>query len=216
MRIETLDHIAEGIEALPKLDHRLGPVIAAAGEVPLRRRAPGYEGLAGIVVAQMVSRASADAIWTRLVARTGAVTPETIAALDDAAFREIGFSRAKQATLKGVAAACLDGTLDLDHLCTLTPDEAIGRMTALKGIGPWTAEVYLLFCAGHPDVFPAGDIALQNAARHAFDLEERPGQRRLKELATIWSPWRGVAARLLWAYYARAMNREVVPVVRSV
>lgn len=212
MRIETAEHIAEGLEALAKLDARLAGVAAAAGEVPLRRRAPGYEGLAHIVVGQMVSRASADAIWARLVARTGAVTPEGIAALDEPAFRKIGLSRAKQATLVGAAVACLDGTLDLDHLCTCPPGEAIGRMTALKGIGPWTAEVYLLFCAGHPDIFPAGDVALQNAARHAFALEERPSQRGLTEIAALWSPWRGVAARLLWAYYGRAMNRAVVPV----
>jgi DNA-3-methyladenine glycosylase II len=212
MRIETAEHIAEGLEALAKLDGRLAAVVVAAGEVPLRRRTPGYEGLAHIIVGQMVSRASADAIWARLVARTGTVTPEAVAALDEAAFREIGLSRAKQATLLGAAAACLDGALDLDHLCMLAPDEAIGRMTALRGIGPWTAEVYLLLCAGHADIFPAGDIALQNAARHAFAFEERPDQRRLAELATIWSPWRGVAARLLWAYYARAMNRAIVPV----
>jgi len=105
----------------------------------------------------------------------------------------------------------LAGELDLERLCALDGQEAIRAMTAIKGVGPWTAEVYLLFCAGHPDIFPSGDVALQSAAGHILGLDVRPPARALAELARPWSPWRGVAARLLWAYYAEVMRRDATP-----
>ena len=115
--------------------------------------------------------------------------------------------------MRALAVAEIEGRIDLRGLCSLTAAEAIGQLTAIRGIGAWTAEVYLLFCAGHPDVFPAGDVALQNAVAHAFGLDERPGARLLSDIAADWRPWRGVAARLFWAYYAREMRRSVQPVV---
>lgn len=213
-RIETRDDIAAGLTVLCEIDPRLRPVAAAAGEVPLRRRPGGYAGLASIIVAQMVSRASADAIWTRLCERTGFVTPVAYLALSETQVREVGLSRAKHAALAAAARACLDGALDLEGIETLPAGDAVAELTRLKGIGPWTAEVYLLFCAGHVDILPAGDIALQSAARHALGLEVRPDARRLRTIAEEWSPWRGVAARLLWAYYANVMGRDAAPVVR--
>ena len=106
----------------------------------------------------------------------------------------------------------LTGSLDPLALCRLPAEESIAAMTAIKGIGPWTAEVYLLFCAGHGDIFPAGDVALQSAAGHALGHDERPNQKALRRLVEAWQPWRGVAARLLWAYYATAMRRgDVIP-----
>lgn len=213
--IETDAHVLEGVEALKQLDERLARVAALAGAVPLRRRTPGFEGLAAIVVSQMVSRASADAIWRRLAERTGTVTPEAVLALSEADCRAIGLSRAKETTLMALAKACAGGEVDLDRLCRLDAEAAIADLVRLKGIGPWTAQVYLLFCGGHPDVFPAGDIALQSAARHAFQLDERPNAVELARIAQRWSPWRGVAARLLWAYYATAMGRDAVPLTGS-
>ncbi|WP_419906663.1 DNA-3-methyladenine glycosylase family protein [Hoeflea sp.] len=210
--IETLDDIADGLEALVRLDQRLVPVVAKAGTVPLRRQAPGFKGLAEIVVGQMVSKASAVAIWRRLIEEAGACTPERIAGLSDAQCRSIGLSRAKERTLKGAAEAVLSGQIDPQALCAMPADESIAAMTALKGIGPWTAEVYLLFCAGHGDIFPAGDVALQAAAGHALGFEARPDQKTLRQIAVDWQPWRGVAARLLWAYYATEMRRgDAVP-----
>jgi DNA-3-methyladenine glycosylase II len=212
MRIETQEHIAGALRDLSAADPRLAEMLELTGEVPLRRRSPGFDGLAGIIVAQMVSRASADAIHARMVALTGPLTPASLLALGEEDFRAAGLSRAKQSTLVSLARACADGHIDLDGLCLMPADEAIAEMTALKGVGPWTAEVYLLFCAGHPDVFPAGDVALQSAAHHGLRLDARPGPVALRAMAEAWQPWRGVAARLLWAYYARIMRREAIPV----
>ena len=211
-RIDSLKDVQDGLEALAQLDRRLAYVIERAGPVPLRRRAPGYRGLAEIIVAQMLSKASANAIWTRLEAQAGGCDPAAVVALDDAQCRQIGLSRAKETTLKGAAQAVLDGAIDPRGLCSLPREEAIAAMTGIKGIGAWTAEVYLLFCAGHADIFPAGDVALQGAAGHALGLDGRPDQGTLREIALLWQPWRGVAARLLWAYYATAMRcGDVVP-----
>lgn len=159
----------------------------------------------------MVSRASAEAIWRRLTEVTGGVSAEACLRLGDAECRAIGLSRAKETTLQAAACAVADG-LDLTALCTLPAEEATRTLTRLKGVGQWTADVYMLFCAGHPDIFPDRDVALQNAVRHAFSLAERPAARMLAAEAALWAPWRGVAARLFWAYYAREMRRDGLPV----
>jgi DNA-3-methyladenine glycosylase II len=204
--------IADGLEALVALDNRLAPVVEKAGPVPLRRQTPGFEGLARIVVSQMVSKASAAALWKRLLDEADGCAAEEVLALSDAQCRVIGLSRSKQQTLKLAAEAVLTGALDPEALCHMPAAESVAAMTAIKGIGLWTAEVYLLFCAGHGDIFPAGDVALQSAAGHALGYRERPDQKALRALAADWQPWRGVAARLLWAYYSTAMRRgDVIP-----
>lgn len=210
-RIETLEDIAEGLDALARIDPRLLPVIEAAGEIPLRRRQAGFEGLAAIIVAQMVSRASADAIFARLAERAGDLTPEACILLAEGGFKGIGLSRAKERTLHSTALAIAEGALDLEALADLPAEEAVKQMTALKGIGPWTAEVYLLFCLGHPDIFPAGDIALRVAVGDAFAMDARPDIVTVSEIASRWAPWRAVAARLFWAYYARLKGRDALP-----
>lgn len=210
-RIETLDHIAEGLDALCATDARLGKVRAFAGEVPLRLSEPGFASLASIIVAQQVSRASADAIFGRLRRLIDPLTPEGLLGADEEIHREAGLSRAKQQALIAVSEAIVQDGLDLGELCALEAREAIGRMTAVRGIGPWTAECYLLFAAGHPDVFPAHDVALQSAVGHAFGLESRPGEKSLRRIAESWTPWRGVAARLFWAYYREMRGREAAP-----
>lgn len=214
-RIVTQADVAAGLVDLALLDARLFTVIDRAGPVPLRRLPPGYRGLAGIVVAQMVSRASADAIWRRLETIAGEITPHHILALTDEDCRAAGLSRAKAETLRRTAGAVDRGTLDLEALCHIEAPAAIALMTAIKGIGRWTAEVYLLFCGGHPDVFPSGDVALQNAVAHALGLAARPTPAELDRIAAAWAPWRGVSARLFWAYYARQMRRESVPVLEG-
>ncbi|TAU85496.1 DNA-3-methyladenine glycosylase family protein [Rhizobium leguminosarum] len=210
--IRNDDDVRHGLEALLRLDPRLAPIVAEAGPIPLRLREPGFAGLAHIIVSQMVSRASAEAIWRRMLPVDGSLTAEGYALLHTEAWREFGLSRAKAETLSRIAEAVASGRLDLSGLCLKPPGEALGELTALKGVGPWTAEVYLMFCGGHADVFPAGDVALQNAVGAAFGLAARPQAKALAELSEVWSPWRSVAARLFWAYYATRMRRDIVPI----
>nr|WP_156711903.1 DNA-3-methyladenine glycosylase [Nitratireductor arenosus] len=206
-----MDDVMAGLEALCALDPRLRDVRAAAGEVPLRRIAPGFASLVSIVVSQQVSRASADAIFGRLAALVRPMTPQALGGASDDLFREAGLSRPKQKTLRAVAGVFAENGFDLDAVCRLDAEEAIARMTALHGIGPWTAEVYLLFASGHPDIFPAGDVALQSAVGHAFAIDPRPATRAVAEIAESWRPWRGVAARLFWAYYREMKGRDALP-----
>lgn len=213
--IETPDDIEKGLDELVRADERLLAVRDIAGPVPLRRSAPGFESLASIVVAQQVSRASADSILGRLRQVVDPLTPANFMAGGEDAWRFAGLSRPKQRTLVHVSEVVLSGGLDLDGLCGFPAEEAIAQMTAIKGIGPWTAEVYLLFSAGHADVFPAGDVALQNAVGDAFGHEARPDAATLRGLAEAWSPWRGVAARLFWAYYAATRGRDAAPPSRE-
>ncbi|MBB3594292.1 DNA-3-methyladenine glycosylase II [Rhizobium sp. BK529] len=204
--------IEEGLAALLVLDPRLAAIAREAGPVPLRLREPGFAGLAHIIVSQMVSRASAEAIWRRMQPESGLLNAETYIMLHPEAWREFGLSRAKADTLMRIAQAVAEGRIDLQGLLQKPPAEALAELTAQKGIGPWTAEVYLMFCGGHVDVFPAGDVALQAAVAAAFGLAERPQAKALAGLAEIWSPWRSVAARLFWAYYAAKMRRDVLPI----
>jgi DNA-3-methyladenine glycosylase II len=199
--IETLDDIERELAGLLQLDPRLKDVAKTAGPVPLRRSPPGFESLASIIVSQQVSRASADAITARLAGVGALLSPGAFLLLDDATLLGAGLSRPKLKTLSFVAAAADDGALDLAALCTMDADMAMATMTSISGIGPWTAEVYLLFCAGHPDIFPSGDIALQNALQTIFEMNERPSAKETALIAKSWSPHRGTASRLLWAYY---------------
>lgn len=210
--ISSMADIEAGIAALRLADPRLEPVIACAGDIPLRRTEPGFSGLAHIVVSQMVSRASADAIWRRMKAGMEDVTAEHFLRLDEAMLASFGLSNAKKTTLLSLAATVARGELDLVGITRLETPIAMQKLTALKGIGPWTAEVYLMFCGGHADIFPAGDVALQAAVMHAFALDARPGKVELTERALIWSPWRSVAARIFWAYYASIARRDALPI----
>lgn len=212
-RIDTLDDIEAGLEALVLADMRLADIRSRAHAVPLRRSPPGFESLASIIVAQQVSTASAAAIWARLREAIDPLTPQAYIDGGEEAWRFAGLSRPKQRTLLAVSQALVDDGLDLHGLCDLPAEEAIAALTAIKGIGPWTAEVYLLFAAGHPDVFPAGDVALQAAVGHAFAHEIRPDAKALRLLAEDWAPWRGVAARLFWAYYTAIKGREAAPLL---
>lgn len=212
-RIASLDDISAGLDALCGVDPRLRIVRDMAGEVPLRLSSPGFASLVSIIIAQQVSRASADAIYGRLVRLLDPLTPQAILDAGEVVFRQAGLSRPKQRTLLAISEAVVGG-LDLDHLCRLEAPEAIARMTAVSGIGPWTAQCYLLFSAGHPDIFPARDVALQSAVGHALGLSPRPNEKVLIGLAESWAPWRGVAARLFWAYYARTRGRDAAPPVQ--
>jgi DNA-3-methyladenine glycosylase II len=208
--IETEADIAEGLAWLTRRDRRLARVAKVAGPIPLRRAEPGFAGLARVVIGQQVSTASASAIWGRFESAFADGRAETFAAADEETLRAVGLSGAKIATLRAVAAA-IAGGLDLDALATLPGDEAHARLTALRGIGPWTADVYLLFCLGHADVFPAGDLALRNAVADAFRCDGPVPIPELHAMAVKWSPWRAVAARLFWAYYRARRNITATP-----
>ncbi|SFB23820.1 DNA-3-methyladenine glycosylase II [Rhizobium sp. NFR07] len=212
MRIITCEaDVAAGLEQLLLLDTRLAPIAELAGPLPLRLSEPGFAGLASIIVSQMVSRASADAIWRRIAA-AGPVTAPAYAALGPDVIATFGLSRAKAATLMALSQAVLDETVDLHGICELDGGEAMKRLTSLPGIGPWTAQVYLMFCAGHPDVFPSGDVALQASVGRAFGMDTRPDSKALAAMAAQWAPHRSIAARLFWAYYAVAMRRNGLPI----
>ncbi|WP_245396707.1 DNA-3-methyladenine glycosylase family protein [Jiella sonneratiae] len=213
--IRTEADIAEALAALTLADARLARIVEAAGSVPLRRSRTGLEGLLAIVVAQQVSRASADAIFGRLAAAVDLTDPAALLAVGDETLRSAGLSRPKQQTVRAVAAALAEGRLDLSRCASAPAEAAIAEMVAVRGIGVWTAECWLLFCAGHRDVFPAGDLALQAAVAHALDHDSRPTARRLTEIAEAWKPHRSVAARLFWAYYATIHRREIVPAAES-
>ena len=209
--IETTDDLAEGLAHLTKADRRLRPVVKAAGALAPRRREAGFTGLARIVVGQQLSVASAEAIWGRFVAAFPDLTPDAVHRAREPRFRKAGMSAPKIRTLRAVAAACRDG-LDLDALAHIPAEDAHMRLVAVHGIGPWTADVYLLCCLGHPDIFPVGDLALRNAVADAFGIEQSVTVDDIAVIAARWSPWRSVAATLFWAYYGARRAKKVVPV----
>jgi DNA-3-methyladenine glycosylase II len=210
--IHTETDLDIAIAGLIGLDPRFGAALSRAGRPPLRRRQDGFAGLASIVVSQQVSTASAKAIWGRLIA---ALDPFDHAAVLRARLPKLvraGLSGAKIRTLKAIAKAIDRGELDLAALADMSADEAHAALTAVHGIGPWTADVYLLFCLGHADTWPAGDLALQEAAKLLLALKTRPTAKEMGPLAEPWRPWRGAAAYMLWAYYRTAKQRDGAPI----
>ncbi len=201
--IETDADVAEGAAWLASVDAHLARAYALTGPLPLRRRPDGFAQLFSAIVSQQVSTASAAAIWTRIEA-AGLTTPGAVRAAGDDGLRAVGLSRQKIAYAQALAEA----GLDYAALRALPDAQVIDRLVAVKGIGVWTAEIYAMFSLGRADVFAPGDLALQEAARHLYDLPERPKPAALREMATSWQPWRSVAARLLFAYYRVAQGRE--------
>src|SRR5947209_7810240 len=210
--IHSESDLKRGITALIKLDPRFAPVFERTRLPPLRRRAGGFEGLAQVIMGQQLSTASAAAIHGRLVAIADPFDHRAVLRARKDRLLRIGLSNAKVKALKVIAKAIEAKHIDLNALADIPADEAHTALTALHGIGPWTADLYLLFCLGHPDAWPAGDLALQEAARLAFALEARPNAREMQPLAEVWRPWRGVAARVLWSYYRAVKGRDAAPV----
>jgi DNA-3-methyladenine glycosylase II len=205
--IETDADLREGIRVLRRKCAHLRRVHDFAGDPPVRRHAAGFEGLARIVVGQQLSLASAEAIWRRLSLAVRPMTPRQFLKLDEEALRQAGLSRGKVRTLRAVSEAVERG-LDLKRLAH-APDTAVHEaLTAVPGIGPWSADIFLLFCLGRADAFAPGDLALQTAAADALSLDARPSREELSAIAERWRPWRGVAAHLLWAYYKAAAARR--------
>lgn len=201
--IESEEDIARGCAHLVRVEPRFAHALELTGPPPLRRREGGFEALLRSICAQQLSVAAADAVWGRLVA-LGAHDPARLLALDDEALGAAGLSRPKIRYARALAAA----PIDYPRLAGMAEEEAIATLTALPGIGRWTAEIYLMFAVGRADVMAAGDLALQEATRLLFALPARPSEAELRARAEPWSPWRGVAARLLWAYYRARKSRE--------
>ena len=207
-RLDSVEAIDVHLDALLRLDPRLGPVRELAGTVEPRISEAGFAGIAKVICGQQLSVASASAIWSRFAQLPGALDPVSYLALGEDSVRGIGFSAGKYRTVRVIAEAMAQGTLDFTHLETLPAADAVAYLVAHKGIGPWTAEVYLMFCAGHPDVFPAGDLALLKAAHHGLGLAVRPTIKEMIGIAGHWAPHRSAAALLLWRYFAVLKGRD--------
>jgi DNA-3-methyladenine glycosylase II len=211
--IDTEADLDQALAALVDAEPRFEPLLARGGRPPLRRRDGGYAGLAAIICAQQLSTASAGAIWGRLAAAFDPLDHDAILRARPARLARIGLSRPKIRALKEIARAVSRGHLMLSTLADLPAEEAHAALTAVHGIGPWTANIYLLSCLGHSDAWPAGDLALQEAARLAFDLPARPTVKEMDVLAEPWRPWRAVAARVLWTYYRAVKGRDAAPIL---
>ncbi|MGE0213609.1 MAG: DNA-3-methyladenine glycosylase [Parvibaculaceae bacterium] len=202
--------IAEGLAALGAADPRLARIAETVGHPPLRRAEGGLKALLRIVMDQQISLAAGAAIWARLEARYATFGAGVLAAASEEDLRACGLSGAKIRTLLALARAAAEGTLDFETLEALPDEEAAAVLTALPGIGPWTADIYLLTCLGRSDAWPKGDLALQEAAKLALGLSVRPTHREMENLAEPWRPWRAVAARLLWSYYRQTKGLPAV------
>jgi DNA-3-methyladenine glycosylase II len=195
--------VLEGAEWLAGYDARFAAAMAQTGPLPLRLKPEGFDQLLNAIIGQQVSVASANAIWARMVA-LDLTSEDTIARASDEDLRAAGLSQQKMRYARALAEA----RIDYDALREMPSDAVIKTLTQVTGIGQWTAEIYAMFSLGRADVFAHGDLALQEAARVLLDLEERPKEKQMKIIAADWSPWRSVAARVLWAYYRVVKSRE--------
>ena len=210
LHLDSQADLEEAIHALLKLDPRLQPVFAVAGMPALRRREPGFVGLAHIVCGQQLSTASASAIWTRLAKAFDPFDPDALRRVRADRLGRLGLSAAKIKTLKNLAREIAAERLNLDVLASEDADAAHHTLVSLHGIGPWTADVYLLFCLGHGDAWPAGDLAVQEAVKIGLGLKKRPNLKEMASIAEPWRPMRGAVAHLWWSYYRVIKKREGV------
>ncbi|MDB5660300.1 MAG: DNA-3-methyladenine glycosylase 2 family protein [Cypionkella sp.] len=201
--IESLDCVAEGAAWLSASDVRFAQALELVGALPLRRHADGFTALLDAIVGQQVSVASANAIWARMEAG-GVVDQAGVLAASDEDLRSVGLSRQKARYARALAAS----GIDFIALRAMPNEVVIAELVAVPGIGRWTAEIYAMFALGRADVFAPGDLALQEGAKLLLGLSERPSEKAFRLMAEAWSPWRSVAARVLWAYYHVAKSRE--------
>jgi DNA-3-methyladenine glycosylase II len=198
------------LDCLIVKDPDLAGIEARAGPLAWRTRSPGFPGLLQAIVAQQISNQAAAAIWGRLRAVGGALEPAGMLALSDESLRAAGLSRPKISHCRSLARAFVDETLTADGIAAMDDEAAVGAIAAVRGLGRWTAEVYLLFALGRHDVFPAGDVALQASVAHLKGLPERPGPSSLRAMADAWRPARGLAARLLWHHWRHVTGRPAM------
>ncbi|HJN46480.1 MAG TPA: hypothetical protein QF572_20125 [Vicinamibacterales bacterium] len=197
----TKTRLLDGVDALRRTDPDLAKVVARFGPPPLWSRRPGFATLVQTVLEQQVSLASGRATFGRLRDACSEITPERLAPLSEAQVRAAGVTRQKASYCLGIARQIVDGTLDLGRLGRADDTEVRRSLIEIRGVGPWTADIYLLMALGRPDVWPDGDLALATAAQQVKRLRRRPDTDRLRRLASTWAPWRAVAARILWHHY---------------
>ena len=202
----TPHSLAEGLAFLSAAEPYFGRIHTRLGAPPMWARTPGFPTLVYIILEQQVSLASAKAAFTKLEQAAGTITPQAFLRFSDEELRTIGFSRQKAGYCRGLAQSILNGELELDELAALPDDQVRATLTGIKGIGPWTANIYLLMVLLRPDIWPAGDLALAVAYQKLKQLPARPGTQELDAIAERWRPWRAVAARLLWHDYLNPSN----------
>lgn len=212
--LPELNVFADVSAACADLASRSKPLAAALtainGKPHIRRREGGYPGLFRIIIEQQVSVPSAQAILSRCEMRLGPVSPEQILSLGEEDLRACGLSGPKIRYVRAAAQAVTDGALDLETLSSLSDEKAAAHLTAIKGIGPWTAAIYLLFCEGRADIWPRGDVALLAAYAAATGFARKPPMKEFDAMAAAWHPWRGIAAHILWTYYASLRGRAPI------
>ena len=205
-----LDDIEAARRTIVEIDPLLARAHAQTPAFEWRRRIGGFEGLFHMIVDQQVSLASAAAIWARVEAGLGGeVTPGRVLATDIETLRSFGLSIQKATYGHEIARAHVEGRVDFDHLERLSDEEAVAKLVAIKGVGKWTAETFLMFCEGRRDQFPAGDIALQEAMRWADGVDLRPNEKQAYVRAEAWRPHRSIAAHLLWGWYGAVKRGEI-------
>jgi DNA-3-methyladenine glycosylase II len=197
--------LVESAGILAKADEDLGRILKEYGPPPLWARKPGFVTLVRIILEQQVSLASADAMYRRLVENIKPLTPGAVITAGAPYLRSLGVTRQKAGYFVNVAEAIQEGELDLVGVGKKSDQSAIEDLTSVKGIGPWTARIYLLMALRRPDVWPVGDIALATAVKHLQGRQERHSQPELTEIAKAWKPHRATAARMLWHYYLNGM-----------
>lgn len=208
--IDPFGDVARPCRALARRDGALKAALKAIGAPHIRRRPGGFEGLFRIIVEQQVSAPSAQAIWGRCRSAFGEISPEAALAAGEAGLRGLGLSSPKARYIVALAETVAAGTLDLSGLAAEDDEAASAALQQVKGIGPWTAAIYLLFCEGRLDIWPPGDVALQAAYGAAAGLPGKIEARRLDAAALAWAPWRGLAAHVLWTYYAHLRGRRPI------
>jgi DNA-3-methyladenine glycosylase II len=197
----TGETLARGLRHLADRDPDLAQILEVLGPPPMWAREPGFPTLVHIILEQQVSLASARAAYDRLLVAATPLTPEGFLKLDDARLKAIGFSRQKTAYGRHLARAIIEDQLDLEALEVMDDAAARSALTQIKGIGPWTADIYLLMALGRPDIWPRGDLALHRSVHNLKGLDEPPSAEEFVALGEAWRPWRSVAARILWNHY---------------
>ena len=197
----TITTLLEGVNELARIDQGFARIISQYGPPPLWERPQGFPTLIHIILEQQVSLASAQAAYDRLNARLTTFGPRKFLKLSDAELKQIGFSRQKTHYSRELARALISGSIELSSLSKLSDQEVRHRLMQIKGIGPWTADVYLAVALGRPDIWPDGDLALAAAIKQLRNLPQRPSSKQMRHMSQKWRPWRSVAARLLWHFY---------------
>jgi DNA-3-methyladenine glycosylase II len=200
-RIASPKQLSDAVAALMAADKRLKPMLKRAGQpVFVPRRRHGFEALMSIVTSQQLSTAAGDTIFGRLQEKVVPFDPPTMLATPAEVLRACGLSAPKQRSMKAIATAILDGTLDLKRVRSMPDDAAREHLIAIKGIGPWTADIYLMSSLGRADVWPVGDVALQASIARVLKMRKRPNEKGMEKLSQLWRPWRTIVARLFWTH----------------